>query len=353
MTTTTEALNLAIETQDAIRNFVGGHGQENTATFLLLEADRALSAVRTALAQPQPSVPSAEPAAVLLQAIQRLNQNPYSLTKSECIAVLQELRDEFGAAPLMANGPETAATASVAGLPELDPKLPDRAQGVFRKFEVRRADGSSEPGGKHYGCEHFVLDVDHDPCAKPALKAYADAVEATHSVLAADMRNRYGLERAAPQAAPVAPEPITVEAVAEVVDTADGLELRWLIEGGIAAMDEGCVLVMPHRPITDDFGHGEVYMAQSAPTAPAPAAQPPNEEAMKWRKAVQEAYGWLWHTNNEPMAPVPMWSPEQAAYQARKCLRELLTTAERGEAINAIAAHMDKIAGITAAPTKE
>ena len=68
---------------------------------------------------------------------------------------------------------------------------------------------------------------------------------------------------------------------------------------------------------------------------------------------MQEAYGWLWHTNNEPMAPVPMWSPEQAAYQARKCLRELLTTAERGEAINAIAAHMDKIAGITAAPTKE
>ena len=57
----TEALKLAIDTQDAIRNFVGSHGQENTETFLLMEADRALSAVRSALAQPQPSAPTAQP----------------------------------------------------------------------------------------------------------------------------------------------------------------------------------------------------------------------------------------------------------------------------------------------------
>lgn len=59
-------------------------------------------------------------------------------------------------------------------------------------------------------------------------------------------------------------------------------------------------------------------------------------KAQVWRKAVQEAYGWLWHVNNEPAAPVPLWSPDQAAYKARQSLRELLTHQERGEAINAI-----------------
>jgi hypothetical protein len=39
--------------------------------------------------------PGAEPADVLLQAIQHLNQNPYNLTKRECIDVLQSLRAEF------------------------------------------------------------------------------------------------------------------------------------------------------------------------------------------------------------------------------------------------------------------
>ncbi len=80
--------------------------------------------------------------------------------------------------------------------------------------------------------------------------------------------------------------------------------------------------------------------AELVGTTTAPAPLLPAE----LRKAVQEAYGWLWHVNQEPMAPIPMWEPEKAAYQARKCLRELLTTAERGEAINAIAAHIDKIA---------
>ncbi len=79
-------------------------------------------------------------------------------------------------------------------LPERDPSKPAEQQGLFHKFNVRRTDGSSEPGGKHYGCEYFVLDVDHDPAARAALKAYADAVEATHPELAADMRDRYALE---------------------------------------------------------------------------------------------------------------------------------------------------------------
>ena len=80
-------------------------------------------------------------------------------------------------------------------LPERDTTKPTEQQGVFRKFDVRRVDGSDQPGGKHHGCEYFVLDVDHDPHAKAALTAYAAVVEATHPVLAADMRERYGLAK--------------------------------------------------------------------------------------------------------------------------------------------------------------
>ena len=47
------------------------------------------------------------------------------------------------------------------------------------------------------------------------------------------------------------------------------------------------------------------------------------------------AYGHLWHVNNEPMAPIPIYTPEKAAYAARKVLRDLLTSEQRGDAINA------------------
>lgn len=92
-------------------------------------------------------------------------------------------------------------------LPERDPSKPAEQQGVFRKFEVCRVDGSDKPGGKHEGCEYFVLDVDHDPHAKVALAAYAGAVEATHPQLAEDMRDRYDLPAApAEPLIPIAPD---------------------------------------------------------------------------------------------------------------------------------------------------
>lgn len=81
-----------------------------------------------------------------------------------------------------------------------------------------------------------------------------------------------------------------------------------------------------------------------AALAAAPAVSAPAE----WRKAVQEAYGWLWHINNEPLAPAPLLPEGKAAYQARKALRELLTSAERGDAINAVTAAIDNMAGIQA-----
>lgn len=71
--------------------------------------------------------------------------------------------------------------------PERCLTTPESGQGVFRKFEVRRVDG------KHPDREYFVLDVAHDPHARPALAAYAGACAWTHPQLAADMCERYGL----------------------------------------------------------------------------------------------------------------------------------------------------------------
>jgi regulator of replication initiation timing len=66
------------------------------------------------------------------------------------------------------------------------------------------------------------------------------------------------------------------------------------------------------------------------------------KDATHWKSSVQTAYGHLWHINNEPMAPIPLYSEEAASYQARKALRDLLTHEERGIAINTIDAAMEK-----------
>ena len=64
----------------------------------------------------------------------------------------------------------------------------DPTRGLYNKFEVRRVDGSSEPGGKHHWCEYFVLDLTHDKHAGAALLAYADSCEAEYPLLARDLR---------------------------------------------------------------------------------------------------------------------------------------------------------------------
>ena len=97
--------------------------------------------------------------------------------------------------------PQQAAPKAAPHLPERDASLPAERQGLFRKFVVGRVDGSDKPGGKHHGCTYFVLDVDHDPCARPALAAYAAACESTHPTLAADLRTKWGVVPA-PQPAP-------------------------------------------------------------------------------------------------------------------------------------------------------
>ena len=60
------------------------------------------------------------------------------------------------------------------------------------------------------------------------------------------------------------------------------------------------------------------------------------EEIERMRAAVALAYGYLWHVNNEPLAPIPTYSPERAAAAARLALRDLLTHEQRGAAINKV-----------------
>jgi len=63
-------------------------------------------------------------------------------------------------------------------------------KGIYRKFTVTRTDGTDAPGRKHDGCRYFVLDLDHDRYAGPALQAYADACAEEYPVLAADLRRQ-------------------------------------------------------------------------------------------------------------------------------------------------------------------
>ena len=65
----------------------------------------------------------------------------------------------------------------------------DKTRGLYPegKFIVRRKDGTDAPGGKHDGCEYFVLDMTHDPHARSAILAYAQSCEADYPLLAADL----------------------------------------------------------------------------------------------------------------------------------------------------------------------
>lgn len=76
-------------------------------------------------------------------------------------------------------------------LPYRDTTKPAEQQGMFRKFEVRRVDGSDKPGGKHHGCRYFVLDLDHDPHAAAAMAAYGEACKGTHPALSAEISAEY------------------------------------------------------------------------------------------------------------------------------------------------------------------
>lgn len=90
-----------------------------------------------------------------------------------------------------------APVSEQPAFPERDPSKPAEQQGMFRKFDVRRVDGSDQPGGKHHGCRYFVLDLDHDPAAPAGMRGYAAEIRATHPKLADDIEAEFGEQPAA------------------------------------------------------------------------------------------------------------------------------------------------------------
>jgi hypothetical protein len=65
----------------------------------------------------------------------------------------------------------------------------DPKRGVYQKYRVERTDGTSRPTMKHEHCTYFVLDLDHDEFAIPALIAYATACAGQYPELARDLRD--------------------------------------------------------------------------------------------------------------------------------------------------------------------
>ena len=57
--------------------------------------------------------------------------------------------------------------------------------GLTQKFYVVRLDPASQR--RHRTCRSFVLDIDHDPHALPAIEAYAASVEDKEPELARDL----------------------------------------------------------------------------------------------------------------------------------------------------------------------
>lgn len=61
----------------------------------------------------------------------------------------------------------------------------DREKGLYGKYRVERIGGTP---GKHRDCYYYVLDLEHDAYALPALRAYADVCETAYPALAHDLR---------------------------------------------------------------------------------------------------------------------------------------------------------------------
>lgn len=73
------------------------------------------------------------------------------------------------------------------GMPRDDD--PDRERGLYDKFIVERTDVRASE--RHRDCFFFVLDVNHDALAVPALEAYIRACrENGYHVLAADLQRK-------------------------------------------------------------------------------------------------------------------------------------------------------------------
>jgi hypothetical protein len=105
---------------------------------------------------------------------------------------------------------------------------PDQKRGLYGKYRVERL---VDPTDKHRDCRYYVLDLTHDAFAGPALRAYADACEATYPALARDLR---ALAPTAPASPPVGePAPVHLTTGIDAMcgaDSWDGLLLTPKVE---------------------------------------------------------------------------------------------------------------------------
>lgn len=66
----------------------------------------------------------------------------------------------------------------------------------------------------------------------------------------------------------LASEPVVLSAAAVVREGDDGQYLDWLLEGGIAELEPGQVLIVADQDVTDDEGRGELYRLQQNDAVP-------------------------------------------------------------------------------------
>lgn len=154
-----------------------------------------------------------------------------------------------------------------APFPERDTTKSAEQQGVFRKFEVRRMDGSDVPGGKHHGCRYFVLDLDHDKHAPAAMRSYGIACAETYPQLSVEL-----LAKCPPQPAPAGPQAFDAQRLRNVV------RLLGLADAVPSSDDDligclGSVLGMVYRKIVD---------LQTAPAS--------KQEIVAWMRPSTEGY---------------------------------------------------------------
>lgn len=67
----------------------------------------------------------------------------------------------------------------------------DKTRGLYQKFSVLRVDGKHLSGGKHFGCQYFVLDLTHDEYSIPAILEYANKCREKYPLLADDLMKIY------------------------------------------------------------------------------------------------------------------------------------------------------------------
>jgi hypothetical protein len=161
-------------------------GYTKTADLLELHFRLLIGALAT---HPQPAAEKAHDRYANLLRIQKLEAesgDPYMLGLYNGMLMMC---CNFDGADYVPMSKQESAERS---FPERDESKPAEQQGMFRKFDVRRVDGSDQPEGKHYGCHYFVLDLNHDKHAPAAMRSYAASCAATHPELAADIVREFG-----------------------------------------------------------------------------------------------------------------------------------------------------------------